>query len=273
AYPGWPEAINELCSACGVQCLALSEVELADNLLDKAEECKNTNQKAYYTKLAELFGHPIVEERRAFRLLMNLPFKAYVTTNFDPLLAEAAKTKGNYISYSYPDLPVSRLGESSPSVFHIHGLARQDDQPKGDNLVLARSDFDKAYNGIVRSFLDQLLTYHDILFIGCRLKEPVMMDVFRRMHEFHGQIYDKRPERPVPERYALLSLCYKKEKIKYSIGESELTRDENEERQEDNRFLAMKITPKRYGPYDPYRHWEVEQILDYLCKFADEFKA
>jgi len=151
-YPEWTKAIEEICAACGVSYLDPAEDKTADNLISKAEECKNANHGVYKQKLSSLFGTSMPITRRAYSLLMKLPFRGYITTNFDPLLSDAAAMAGNRVLQAYPDLNPIGI-DNTNTVFYIHGIARVGQTPVGDNLVLARSDFDQAYAGIVHALL------------------------------------------------------------------------------------------------------------------------
>src|SRR3990172_386500 len=142
-YPDWKETIRKLCDKCEVTLLSKSEEESPDKLIDKAEECKKADIDAYHNTLADLFGRQPVSTRFAYQSLMKLPFKAYVTTNFDPLLSETGAIEEYGKLYYYPCFP-PELGNSHPIVY-LHGHARPDNQAMGDNLILARSDFDEAY--------------------------------------------------------------------------------------------------------------------------------
>lgn len=265
-YLGWPETINELCSACGVQELTSSEEESPDKLIDKAEDCKEANLNAYEETLARLFGEPVVKTRRAFHLLMQLEFKAYVTTNFDPLLSNAGAIHERNVLRSYPDLPITMLEKAKCPIFYIHGLARQGSQAKGDNLVLARSDFRKAYEepGSVSGFLKQLLTYYPVVFLGCSLAEPAMYETFQRVHGIYTQIQGAYPRANRPPRIAILP----KPQMIVEDGLEGKRVQLNVERDEENRFQAMGIEVIRYEPSDYRRHEEVEQILECLCRLA-----
>jgi hypothetical protein len=94
-------------------------------LIDKAEECKLANQDAYHGYLANKFGRMLGVTEQLL-LLMRLPFKAVVTTNFDPQLNELATTKEGFELQAYPGLDARRLwsGEQTGDVpvFYIHGI-------------------------------------------------------------------------------------------------------------------------------------------------------
>jgi SIR2-like domain len=256
-YPQWSDLISRLCAACNVE--PLNSVELSsDDLIDKAEECKRANSESYHTTLARIFGQLVAQTRQALYLLMKLPFQAYITTNFDLLLSSAGALHDCRNVYSYPSLPVGKINRTPRSIFHIHGRASDGENPSGENLILARSDFDQAYGGIVRSFLEQLLVYHNVLFLGCSLTEPAMQAVFQRVHEIHVQIKTSiAAGNNPPKRFVLLPTRYMRLK---AVNE----RDYESEHNEDGRFRAIDVNVIRYDPGDA-RHGEIEDVLEQLC--------
>jgi hypothetical protein len=265
-YPLWSDAIDELCSQCGLQRPRNSEKKTTEKLMETADNCRNANPAVYQRTLASLYGKPVSTTRHAFYLLMKLPFRGYVTTNFDPLLSHAGATFG-YALYSYPDLPLMELRGNRHPIFYIHGLALQDGRPRGDNLIFSSSEFKTAYedNEILRGFLVQLLTYCPIFFMGCSLAEEPIYKVFQRVHKIHTQIQSKNPETILPRRYILLPERYD---TRGEMLEREVRRDNYREDTEEKRFQEMKIEVKRYKNYDS-NHSEIEQILEYLCVLAN----
>lgn len=266
-YPQWDETVERLCAACQVSPLGLNE-RSAEFLMEKAEECKTTNPNAYQDTLAALFGRPPVQTRHAYNLLMTLPFKGYVTTNFDPLLAIAAATHGYNDLYSYPSLPGRELERSLKPIFYIHGLARQNNVPRGDNLVLARSDFEIAYNGSVRIFLDSLLLSYPILFLGCSLTEPAVHEALRRVHRVHDQIAKIYSRMIPPIRYAVLPIRERTDKT--DNLEQKKERDAEAEQAENERFQELAVSVLRYQVSDIRQHYEIEQVLETLCTFDNK---
>lgn len=267
-YPSWSMAVEELCLKCGLRELRNSKEEPAGNLMDKAEKCKNADLGMYQSTLASLYGKPVTTTRHAFYLLMKLPFRGYVTTNFDALLSHAGATFG-YNLCSYPDLPLMELTGNFPTMFYIHGLALRDGRPRGDNLVFSSGEFKAAYedSDMLRSFLVQLLTYFPIFFIGCSLAEEPIYQVFQRVHKIHTQIQSETPEARLPQRYILLP-----ERFDIRGGgilRKEVKRDNYKEETEEKRFQEMKIEVIRYRTCDN-SHSEIEQVLEYLCNLADK---
>ncbi|MDY6839428.1 MAG: SIR2 family protein [Thermodesulfobacteriota bacterium] len=269
-YPGWQETVRHLCKACQVTPLPPEHYPSADELMDKADECKQANLTAYNTSLGQLFGGPVVTTRRAFHLLMKLPFRAYVTTNFDPLLDDAAGAHGKRTVCTYPALPIPIIERNPGSIFHLHGLARQNNMPRGEGLVLSTSEYDLAYGntGPVADFLTQLLLYYDVLFIGCSLAEPAMYEAFARVHTIHLQIQRSQPGARTPQRFVLRPTLYSgSDEIRIASAGKGIERDYQAEQAEDVRFGEMEIEVVRYEPTDD-RHSEVEELLEQLCNRA-----
>jgi hypothetical protein len=89
-YPNWQSAIGTLCGECGIADFGESDPSpTAEQMMDKAQECKQANRDTYERTLGRLYGGPPGRTRLAYSWLVKAPFKAYVTTNFDPLLSEA----------------------------------------------------------------------------------------------------------------------------------------------------------------------------------------
>lgn len=94
-YGDWLQTVDQLCNRCGVRPFDVSIANPdAAQLIDKAEECKVANLVVYEATLANLYGKTDVVTRKAYSMLMKAPFKAYATTNHDPLLSEAGETEG-----------------------------------------------------------------------------------------------------------------------------------------------------------------------------------
>lgn len=204
-YPEWPKAIDILCDKCEVPHLSVSEKNDPNKLMSKAEDCKKQKPEVYCLTLGEMYGLRKACTREAYTYLTELPFRGYITTNYDPLLAKAAERIGNIQIQSYPRLQMRT--DSQKQVYYIHGFAQRNDEPNGENLVLATSEFEKAYKAsILPSFLLQVLSFSPIVFIGCRLLEPSIQDTFKRVNDIHLQIISSDPDFPIPPRSILLLL-------------------------------------------------------------------
>ena len=125
--------------------------------------------------------------------------------------------------------------------------------------MLARSEFDQAYEGVVGVFLPVLLLSYPIVFIGCRLSEPEIREQMRRVHSMHIQIKQSQDGYKTPLRFALLPSIL-----------SKTTRDSVAEREEANLFGELDTDVLRYNPVDPAKHWEIEDILKILCRLTSK---
>ena len=103
-------------------------------------------------------------------LFPNLSSTRIVTTNFDLLFEQAAKTMdgGPLEVFGAPALP---LGRDFRGLVHVHGGL---DKPA--SLILTDEDFGRAYivDGYTRRFLVELFQSFDVLFIGYRHDDTIM---------------------------------------------------------------------------------------------------
>lgn len=270
AYADWGCAVRDLCSACGVQGFGTSQrAPTAEQLTDKAEECKQANGNAYEATLAKLYGGKVVETRQAYLWLISAPFRGYVTTNFDPLLSEAAAAFSHNNIFRYPILVPRDIELHAKPLFYIHGHARPGGVPNGQNLVLARSEFNEAYQGVVAVFVQALLLSYPIVFIGCSLSEPEIHEQIRRVHSMHIQMKKSRSDFKAPPRFALLPTIFRETTIE-EPGPGRRERNDEAENAEARRFRELDTEVLRYHPTDRMKHWEIEDILKALCDLARE---
>lgn len=231
-YPSWGESVVKLCEACGIDPPKSIDIENPKKLIKKAEECKRRNENAYYHMLKELFSIKFNAIRNTYILLLKLPFKAYITTNFDPMLA----TTWTYLTgkdrfYAYPNLPYREL--SNGQIFYIHGYiyGHIEECCNQIKVVFAKSEFDEAYNNeqsLLPAFLQQLFTYEHVIFIGCRLGEPQLYKILKiiksiklqHFNQHHLQHYillseEERNKEYYYEKVGIKVIYYKKIDEKY----------------------------------------------------------
>ena len=269
-YPDWPQTISALCEACGVERLAEGDPdsdEWTSLALDKSERCKTANHADYCATLGRLFGRTVVTSRRAYDLLVALPFKGFITTNFDPLLADAAARRGHSNLWAYPGLlPAPALGGDARPVFYIHGIATDaNGRACGTDLVLSRREFETAYShseSPLPSFLEQVLTLYPVIFFGCALSEPGLREVFRRSSSILARIGNCRPSRLMltPERNLIIRAHSPDAKAEIGDG---ITRG-----RDSGRLAELQIKPVFYCASDEEQHCEIEQVLEQLCDRA-----
>lgn len=140
-YPKWEKLIFELCQVCGLQNIDTDQIEQMNynELLIKADECKELNQSAYEKKIGQLFGgEPVTSTRLAYIQLIQLDFTLFITTNYDPLLATAGKAifRRQCNVHYYPDINLLDISDSIKEIFYIHGGARINNRQNGKNIIL-----------------------------------------------------------------------------------------------------------------------------------------
>jgi|GEM_PF-3413505 len=178
-YPAWHILVEDMRIKCGVQHPhALNEDTGADLLQKIAQLAKESDRDAYVDVLENAFAQTVKSIPGVYHALLNTEFAAYCTTNYDPLLAKAIAgwPGSNRRVYAYPEFHVRGL--SGGNVVYLHGYIEEHGKPDPERLVLCLDDFDKAYNPEPqRRLIDMwsnIWNDFDILFIGCKLREPQM---------------------------------------------------------------------------------------------------
>jgi hypothetical protein len=142
----------------------------------------------------------IVKETKApgriTKLLADLPFAGYTTTNYDHLLEAALGTERGWSSVGNLNDELRKLaGDVTRVVWHIHGSV---ELRGSSHLVLTEKDYDDIYLEDTPTIqqLRGLLTQHRIVFIGFSFADQEVNRLLRRI----GKLCN--PARPI---YAFLS--------------------------------------------------------------------
>lgn len=272
-FPSWSSTLESLCSACGVGAPADCGGLTSNELMELADRCKRQDGIAYHATLCALFGEerivPGYIDSRA-QTLVTLPFCAIVTTNWDPLLDLAVERihGGAAFTYSYPDLQSKYLERNQHSVGHLHGSARIIDR---SSFVLSSTEYNTAYrSSALKSFLEQTLLSHDILFLGCGLDEPYMQPVFEQVQTIVESLEKAHGFWPAKQRCAVLSARNWRIRAVHgapTASELELdSRDRRSEFLEAGRFKNLHIETVRYQATDSHAH--LDAILDRLARLV-----
>lgn len=169
-YPTWPRFIADLCEACGVAPPA--DDTGPTDWMELADQCKTNDVEAYSSHIIDVFGEQALTPlaRNLHYDLLRLRQFAYVTTNFDFLLVDAAgRIDWSMEKMVYPHLQPHLPFSSRDTVFlcYVHGLAEpnEDGYPQ---VVLTRTEFEEAYapGGPTRRMIETLLHGASVLFIG-----------------------------------------------------------------------------------------------------------
>jgi len=105
------------------------------------------------------------------RMIMQLPFRAIITTNYDRLLEKASTAEkiNSVFTRSYPYLP-KRVVESKWFLLKVHGCV---DTP--EDIILSRDDYRKALFGEpLHDVLDSLFKTNEKFWIGYGHNDPTL---------------------------------------------------------------------------------------------------
>ncbi|XXF77297.1 SIR2 family protein [Myxococcaceae bacterium GXIMD 01537] len=168
-----------------------------NKLLEVADHCKERLGGGFHSLLTERLRGDTAPVPETFRLLMRMPFAAWVTTNYDKLLERAySEERGGYprVLTHMDTEPLGRLlFDGGQFVLKAHG-----DIDRSGTVVLTSRDYadiihaNPSFNAVFSS----LLLTRALLFVGYSLSDPdfrLLMD--RQFTAFKGF---------VPERYALM---------------------------------------------------------------------
>ena len=138
------------------------------NYLDSAGMLKDVLGEQFYPTVARRVGRHL-RPNASHAILVQLPFRAIVTTNFDILLEDAMPQGASWPVYPWfdDDLPW-HVRNMDRLLLKLHGDI---DHPK--KIVLAREDYDgPIYSGKTRSALEALFVTCHPFFIGYGHRDP-----------------------------------------------------------------------------------------------------
>lgn len=203
--PTWPKLIEDIFAEVrqerpeGPEAVAELESLIAERkYLEVADHCKERLKQRYATVLSELLQGGNAEVPEPHRLIMRMPFAAWITTNYDQLLEKAYVKERNDWPKVYTHLDAKNFGtlllDGTPFILKAHG-----DIYKPETLVLTARDYSTIIhsNPPFNAFFSALLLTRAVLFVGYSLSDPDFRLLFdRQLATFQGE---------VPERFALMS--------------------------------------------------------------------
>jgi len=202
-YPDWRDLVAKLAKVCGVQ----EPPKPQASLKELAEQARRTDEGAYWDVLHyEFQNRKCPETAYRYHMLARIPFKAYLTTNFDPLILDILKLHRNIAFCEYPWLPTERLCESPGVVFYLHGRMRPSKAPANHpEIILTESDFKEAYDGASKlpHLLNAALTEHDVCFLGCGLQDDTMANIFATCEKIRAKAHGGSGQ-SIPRWFALV---------------------------------------------------------------------
>ena len=268
SYPSWLELVTSLCERCGSS-HRVDKDSTSDHFLDAAQDAKDCAEDEYYSFLGETFGRPAGGTDLTYVALFALPFDSYLTVNLDPLVAlEAGRARlpCSDVVKVFPELDRKFMGDRT--VHYLHGLVEEGTTPTDETIVLSRGEFDAAYsdNSNLMRLLVSTLVDDPIVFVGCRLLEPVLPYVFRickkqqqcRQRRRHQQNISSKP----PPRFILAAMP----EMEREGGQLDEARSKEQQQEEERRYRDMDITPVWYRASGS-DHSLLRRTLDKLAGF------
>jgi len=167
-------------------------------LLEVADFCKEKLGGAYHQLLSDQVRGDQAELPPTHDVLMQLPFSAWVTTNYDKLLERAySKVKGGFpktLTHKDTEALGRLLFDDGQFILKAHG-----DIDRPETVVLTSRDYSEIIhaNPAFNEIFSGLLLTKALFFVGYSLSDPdfrLLMD--RQLTHFKGF---------VPERFALMT--------------------------------------------------------------------
>jgi len=237
------ETVENIASRCNVE---INHRPLPEGI----DACAETNPNEYEAALRDLFPKHVAEARTGLNYLFRLPFKAFVTTNFDPWLRNLATRQKIERVHVYPDLPLHE-GLSS-GLYYIHGCCDSENpRYRPGTLVFGAKAFSRAYSreSLLPGFLLNFFTYERVLFLGFDPSEKHIADLLLRAKVIREEINADAVSPNSPKRFLLWP----------SLMESD-ERAQGEWDAKIEEFRALEVTPVIYDPENK-DHRGLEKIL------------
>jgi|GEM_PF-3452959 len=176
-YPSWKDLIISISNK--IMCAEWSDKSLIDWIVNNskynpewaAEVLFNTSKHDYYESLRNIFDNNKNVNSLTHSLLAILPFKGYVTTNYDCLIEKHIEKFSNYEPKTYDyTTALNLLTDNSYDKFvlKIHG-----DIKNGiDKLIMTESEYYKLEkNDAYYKVLSWVFSKHTIICLGYSLKD------------------------------------------------------------------------------------------------------
>jgi hypothetical protein len=223
-------------------------------LLRVAENAKTADANAYGEFLRGHFGRPVDERwlttSSLYRALIACEFKSFLTTNYDPQLASHARRAHPGCRVMRYPITLDREYIRDRAVYYLHGYISENDTNTEVNVVLAASEFADAYkpDGMVRRFMLDVLEKDAVCFVGCRLRDPPLAEIFKVCEENRAQrskfLRDHGKPSTPPPRYIFLD----RPVVFDERGRFDTRRSRDLLEQEQDQYAALDVTVQWYTP-------------------------
>ena len=156
-------------------------------LPDLAEEfyrLKGNNKNTLIRILIDTFKNKQPKSTEYHEKLSIIPhFKTIITTNYDTLIEDAFKQKGQVIISSKQ---IAYLEKEKTQIFKVHG-----DLSEPDSIIITKSDYnnffkDNSENDVYWTVIKERLSTKNVLFLGYNLEDPNVSVIFDRITDALG---------------------------------------------------------------------------------------
>lgn len=186
-YLDWQSVLKKLLAQCRVQTGASqADINKIDEMIERrdfpraADFCEQIlGERQFQSVLTRIFS--VVEKKESLRIFedfLNIPFAAYVTTNFNTTLSNVANNlfgkKGSISIHNsvFPNLDIRELIRADPNrvlIWYIHSNITRVDQ-----IILTERRYNEVYRGqnpTLREFLETLFRTYNVVFVGTELPD------------------------------------------------------------------------------------------------------
>jgi hypothetical protein len=193
----WMETVREIASCCGVN--------FDDNNLPKViDKCFEAKPTEYKKALKDIFEQNKATARTALIFLPRLPFKTFITTNFDPWLQNYFRESDIEKQCKYPYIKMSE--GLSKAIYYIHGYYdSESNNYDHKELVFGENSFSDAYgmDSLLPGFLLNLLVWEHILFISFDPTQDNFREMLIRAENIKMKWKEKDSRKKFPKRFIL----------------------------------------------------------------------
>jgi len=201
-YPSLQELLNDMANEAEID--DLKEKQIDDDWMHDFQAIRNTlGPEKYRDSLTRIFDSETKNDpfRPIHVSLLNIPFCAYVTTNYDPCLelaAPFAEDSTGMNSFPYPQLRAVNL--KGRHIFHLHGYVEPGNPDSVKSVILTHEDYLEAYEktGIASDFVRTLFSELDVVFIGFGWKDLVLLGTLDKAKRLRATREDFAVARKVP---------------------------------------------------------------------------
>ena len=148
-----------------------------------AEVLSQTNHKEYCDALLNEFGHSNKKSSVIHALLSLLPFKGYITTNYDSLIEHNLELFTKYKPHIYtPKNAISLLAkdENQKFVYKVHGSINE----STDEVILTETDYYALMqDGVYGKVLSQMLSKYTLVGFGYSLRDRDFRSILHERYE------------------------------------------------------------------------------------------